>query len=270
MAFSEARSQTISDIGELAVIERIKSFCPEGVVGDDAAVVSVQDGYRLVVTTDMLTEGVHFSDRTTPPYSIGWRATAANLSDIAAMGAAPIGITIALGMPPQTPLVWVEALYRGIAACLSSYGGVILGGDLCRSEQQTIAITALGKVQPQQVICRNAASAGMTVVVSGPHGRSRAGLAVLLEEAAVEFIDSTCAEAKNWIQAHQLPVPRFDVVAQVHDVVSGCVPYPSIAGMDSSDGLANALLQLSESSGVGMDIMRSHIPLPLGLRETVR
>ncbi len=268
--------RTISDLGELAVIERIKAFCPEGVVGDDAAVVSVREGHRLVVTTDMLTAGVHFSDRTTPPYSVGWRSTAANLSDLAAMGAKAIGITIALGLPPQTSLMWVEELYQGITACLSSYGGVILGGDLCRAEQPTISITALGEVRPDQVIARDGATAGMTVVVSGPHGGSRAGLAVLLKEKSVEAVDGDSLEErlrqrpeiKDWIRAHQLPVPRFDVVARLRDLAGG-TPCPKIAGMDSSDGLANALLQLSKSSGVGMDIVRSHIPLPSGLCETV-
>ncbi len=268
MAGLKARSQTISDLGELAVIERIKAFCPEGVVGDDAAVVSVKKGHRLVVTTDMLTAGVHFSDRTTPPHAIGWRATAANLSDLAAMGASPIGITIALGLPPQTPLPWIEALYQGITACLSSHGGIILGGDLCRSEQQTLSITALGEVRPEQTIRRDAASVGMTVVVSGPHGGSRAGLAVLLGEAPVERAEGR-PDVKEWIRAHQLPVPRFDVIAQVCKLARDRTPYPTIAGMDSSDGLANALLQLSKSSGVGMDVVRSRIPLPLGLCETV-
>jgi len=261
--------RTISDLGELAAIERIKAFGPEGVVGDDAAVVSLREGHRLVITTDMLTEGVHFSDRTTPPYSIGWRATAANLSDLAAMGAEATGITIALGLPPQTPFAWIEELYRGIAACLSAYGGIILGGDLCRADQQTISITALGDVRPAHVIARDGAVAGMTVVVSGPHGGSRAGLAVLLGENTVEAVDCNRPEVKDWIRAHQLPVPRFDVVAQLHDWAGDHTPYPKIAGMDSSDGLANALLQLSKSSGVGMNIVRSHIPLPLNLCEAV-
>ena len=265
----EKRSQTISDLGEIALIERIKAFCLEGVVGDDAAVVAPQEGHRLVVTTDMLMAGVHFSDRTTPPYSIGWRATAANLSDLAAMGATATGITIALGLPAQTTLAWVEALYQGIAACLGRYGGVILGGDLCRANQQAVSITALGEVRDAHIICRGAAMPGMTVVVSGPHGGARAGLAVLLKEKPVESVNCDRSDIKDWIRAHQLPVPRFDVVAQLRDCVGDCAPYPKIAGMDSSDGLANALLQLSKSSGVGMDIVRSRIPLPLGLCEAV-
>ncbi len=253
-------TQTIAEIGELALIERVKAFCAEGAIGDDAALMRVREGHSLVVTTDMLSENVHFSDRTTPPYAVGWRAAAANLSDLAAMGADPIGITVALGLPPQTPWVWVEDLYKGISECLSAHGGAIFGGDLCRAEQQTISITALGEVIPQQAIRRDAASAEMTVLVTGPHGASRAGLAVLLDE-----IDSG-AYAQNWIRAHQLPVPRFDVVNRLRELGGG---WGAIAGMDSSDGLANALLQLSKSSEVGMNIMQNQIPLPLGLSKAV-
>lgn len=253
------RAQTIAEIGELALIEQIKAFCAEGAVGDDAAIMRVQAGYSLVVTTDMLSENVHFSDRTTPPYSVGWRATAANLSDLAAMGADPIGITVALGLPPKTTWAWTEDFYRGVTDCLSAHGGEIFGGDLCRAEQQIVSITALGEVKPQQAIRRDAASVGMTVVVSGPHGASRAGLAALLGEIEP-------ANAQDWIRAHQMPVPRFDAVERLRELNGAGA---AITGMDSSDGLANALLQLSASSQVGMDIRQAQIPLPPGLSESV-
>ena len=258
--------ETIAEIGELALIERLKAFCPAGVVGDDAALVRVQPGYELAVTTDMLAEGVHFSDRTTPPHSVGWRATAANLSDLAAMGATPLGITLSLGLPKQTSWAWIKELYQGISECLENYGGVIYGGDLCRASRRTLSITALGEVLPGQVIYRHTATAGMSVVATGPHGGSRAGLAVLLEEIKV---DRTAEYVQAWIEAHQRLVPRFDAIAALHHLAKQETTYPVIAGMDSSDGLANALLQISSSSGVGIDVVRSHIPLPPGLSDTV-
>ncbi len=258
--------ETIAEIGELALIERLKAFCPAGVVGDDAALMRAQPGYELAVTTDMLTEGVHFSDRTTPPYSVGWRAIVANLSDLAAMGAAPLGVTLSLGLPKQTPWAWIEELYQGISDCLENYGGVIYGGDLCRCSHRVLSITALGEVRPEQAIYRHTATAGMSVMVTGPHGGSRAGLAVLLEE--LQF-DRTAEYVQAWIKAHQRPVPRFDAIAALHRLAEQETTYPVIAGMDSSDGLANALLQMSSSSGVGMDVVRSHIPLPPGLSDTV-
>ncbi len=261
--------ETIASIGELALIERLKPFCAVDAIGDDAALLTVSPRHQLVVTTDMLTDGVHFSDRTTPPYAIGWRATTANLSDLAAMGATPTAITISLGLPGTTSWPWLQSLYQGIADCLQAHGGKIIGGDLCRADQRVISITALGEVLPAQAIKRDQATADMSVVVTGPHGGSRAGLAVLLGEIQA---DCTTEPVKQWIRAHQQPIPRFDAIAHLRQLIpatSQTTFYPPIAGMDSSDGLANALLQLSSSSGIGMDIVIDHIPLPLGLSATV-
>ncbi|MEM9092942.1 MAG: AIR synthase related protein [Cyanobacteria bacterium P01_F01_bin.53] len=138
---------TIADIGELALIERLKPFCAEGEIGDDAALMDLQSDHKLVVTTDMLTENVHCGDYTMPAYTVGWRAVTSSLADLAAMGASPLGITVALGLPGQTPWPWVEDLYRGMKDCLNTQSvAAILGGDLCRATKYTISITALGQV----------------------------------------------------------------------------------------------------------------------------
>ncbi len=272
-AASSRSSSTIADIGELALIEKLKPFCAVDAIGDDAAIIETRPEHRLVVTTDMLTENVHFSGQTTPPYTVGWRAIAANLADIAAMGATPIGITVGLGLPGHTQLSWVEALYRGMADCLNTHGGAIVGGDLCRAVQRTISITALGEVRPHQIIRRDSATTGMTVVVTGPHGASRAGLALLLEELELESKqpDGVLSYAEDWIKAHQMPVPRFDALEDLRRIIQNeaDATYPTVTGMDSSDGLANALLQISSSSQIGMSIVRSAIPLPVGLSEAV-
>lgn len=246
-------AETIADIGELQVIERLKPFCAEG-MGDDGALVDVALGHRLVVTTDVLVDEVHFSDRTTPPHSVGWRATAANLSDLAAMGAMPLGITIGLGLPPQTAWPWVEELYSGISDCLKQYGGAIVGGDLCRANQRTVSITALGQVLPEQTIYRATARPGMAIVVTGCHGLSRAGLALLTQEIAGD-VDAP------WVKAHQYPVPRFDAIAHLQTIYKSIDSAWAIAGMDSSDGLANALLQISRSSKVGIDILQDRLSM---------
>ncbi|MGB5770973.1 MAG: AIR synthase related protein, partial [Crocosphaera sp.] len=83
----------VKDIGEQGLLKKLQSFCPHDIIGDDGAVLSMDPKQRLVVTTDILVDGVHFSERTTPPESVGWRAVAANLSDLAAMGATPLAIT---------------------------------------------------------------------------------------------------------------------------------------------------------------------------------
>lgn len=286
---TEALAPTVSDIGELALIERLKPYCATDAIGDDAAILEVRPNYQLVATTDVLVEAVHFSDRTTPPYSVGWRAAAANLSDLAAIGAEPLAVTVGLGLPSDTPLSWVEALYRGMSDCLKMYGGEIVGGDLCRASCQTVSVTALGEVQPSQVIRRNTATPGMTVVVTGAHGASRAGLAVLLNELNLGELspgkltidqritanEETAAHVATWVKAHQAPVPRFDAIATLQRIITDQTlqatydPYLVIAGMDSSDGLANALLQLSSSSGIGMNIMGSQIPIAAGLTAIV-
>jgi thiamine-monophosphate kinase len=261
---------TIADIGEQGLIERIQPFCAAGSIGDDAALLDLAPGHRLVVTSDMLIEAVHFSDRTTPPFAVGWRAVAANLSDLAAMGAVPLAVTVALGLPGSTAWAWLEDLYRGMAACLRSHGGAIVGGDFSRAAQRTVSITALGQVRPAEAIYRHTATPGMSIVVTGPHGASRAGLAVLQAEIQLDPADpAQVAAAQSWIKAHQQPLPRFDVIAQLRQLIELNSSPVAMAGMDSSDGLANALLQIAHSSQVGMDIVRSRIPLPPHLSATV-
>lgn len=244
--------ETLAEIGELELLERLKPFCDRN-IGDDGALVDVEKNHQLVVTTDILTQDVHFSDRTTPPRAIGWRATAANLSDLAAMGATPLGITIGLGLPPQTTWPWIQQLYRGIAKCLDQHGGAIVGGDVYRAKQHTISITAIGQVRPEQAIFRHTAKPGMTVIATGCHGLSRAGLDVLLSSKAI-ITDNQ----KRWVEIHQYPSPRLDAVAQLQSIH----PYPVVTGMDSSDGLANALLQISQQSKVGITIEQSLLDIP--------
>ncbi|NJL88044.1 MAG: thiamine-phosphate kinase [Leptolyngbyaceae cyanobacterium SM1_1_3] len=254
-------SPTVKQLGEIGLLQYLRRFCPAEALADDGAVLSVAPGYQLVVTTDVLVEDVHFSDRTTRPEDVGWRATAANLSDLAAMGAEPLGITLGLGLPETTSLDWIGPFYQGIGACLSRYGGVILGGDLCRAPVVTVSITALGQVRPQHILRRSAALAGDAIVVTGNHGGARAGLELLLlqsQGATLSAIDQQCL-----IKAHQRPQPRFDVLPVLWQVC-GLLSRP-IAAMDSSDGLANAVLQICRESQVGAQIVRSQLPMPPAL-----
>ena len=118
-------------------------------------------------------------------------------------------------------------------------------------------MTALGQVQPKQAIFRHTAVPGMTVVITGCHGLSRAGLAVLLKSEPSIYHPNYL----RWIQAHQYPVPQFDAIALLQSIH----PYPTITGMDSSDGLANALLQISQRSGVGIEIELSRLSISADL-----
>jgi thiamine-monophosphate kinase len=112
----------VGDIGEKGLLERLQRFCPPEIIGDDAAVMATEPGQSLVVTTDVLVDEVHFSDRTTSPEDAGWRAVTANLSDLAAMGAVPLGITVGLGLRSDLLVSWVERLYQGMNECLQQYG----------------------------------------------------------------------------------------------------------------------------------------------------
>lgn len=256
----------VSDIGEQGLLARLYPFCSRELVGDDAAVLAIEPGHQLVVTTDVLVDGVHFSMghaspgvHTTSPVDVGWRSTAANLSDLAAMGATPLAITIGLSLPGKMPVAQVEELYQGIAECLRPFNVVIAGGDVCQSPTTSVAITALGQIRPNRVLRRSAARPGDAIVVTGIHGASRAGLELLLHpEAGAEL---SAAERKPLIQVHQRPRPRLDVVAVLEQV--GAFEGDRLpAAMDSSDGLADAVLQISRNSAVGAQLDYRQIPMP--------
>jgi len=249
----------IDELGEQGLLQRVQRFCPPETIGDDAALLSVEAHQSLVVTTDVLVDQVHFSDRTTSAFDVGWRAAAANLSDLAAMGATPLGITVGLSLPGSVSVAWVEQLYQGLTACLRPYGTPIVGGDLCRSPVVTVAIAAFGQVIPDQAIRRNQAQLGDVIVVSGVHGASRAGLELLLHPEAGQGLAESDRAAL--IRAHQRPIPRLDLVPTLHSLQAS-PPFRAIAGMDSSDGLADAILQLCRASGVGALVHRQQIPIP--------
>lgn len=253
-------------MGEQGLLKRLQKFCPADLVGDDAAVLTTQPQKSLVVTADMLVDGVHFSDRTTSPEDAGWRAAAANLSDLAAMGATPIGITVGLGLPGERAIAWVERLYQGLTECLGQYNTVIVGGDVVRSPVTTIAITAFGQADPNQLIRRATAQPGQAIVVTGTHGASRAGLELLLHPD--QGHDLAPRDRAALIRAHQRPIPRLDVLPFLFPIPDTQHPTP-IAGMDSSDGLADAILQICRASGVGARIDRRQIPIPAALSNWV-
>lgn len=256
----------VGDIGEQELLKRLQRFCPSEIIGDDGAVLETEPGKQLAVTTDVLVDGVHFSDRTTPPEAAGWRAVAANLSDLAAMGASPLGITVGLGLPKDTTVCWVERLYQGMTDCLQQYDTPIVGGDVVRSPVITLSITALGQLQPQQIIRRNVAQPGDAIVVTGVHGASRAGLELLLNPEFGQFL--IAAERNALIQAHQYPQPRLDVLPLLWKILESHSSI-RVAGMDSSDGLADAIIQICRASRVGARINREGILLPKPLTQLV-
>ncbi|MGK7883101.1 MAG: thiamine-phosphate kinase [Crocosphaera sp.] len=244
----------IKDIGEQGLLKKLQSFCPHDIIGDDAAVLSLDAQKQLVVTTDVLVDGVHFSDITTPPHSVGWRAIAANLSDLAAMGASPLAVTVGLALHGELSVNWVEQVYQGMTSILAGYDTPIVGGDICRSRVTTISITALGQVNPNHVIKRSTAQPGEVIVVTGAHGMSRGGLELLLNPSLGTHL--TQQQRNRLISAHQYPQPRLDLLTHLSEMMETTV----ITGMDSSDGLGDAVLQICALSGVGAQIESSSLP----------
>ncbi len=244
----------VKEIGEQGLLKKLQCFCPHDIIGDDGAVLSIDPQQQLVVTTDVLVDGVHFSDLTTPPQSVGWRAVAANLSDLVAMGASPVGVTVGLALPGELSVTWVEHLYQGMNSLLAQSKTPILGGDICRSEVTTVSITALGQAFPHHIMKRSTAQPGQVIVTTGYHGMSRAGLELLLNPSVAGNLD---IEAQNrLIKAHQYPKPRLDCLPYLREMMET----HSITGMDSSDGLGDAIVQICSMSGVGAQIHLSKLP----------
>ena len=269
-------SETLADLGEWELIRRLGAFAPPGAFDDDAALLAAGaggesapgSGRTLVVNTDVLVEGLHFSDATTAAADVGWRAAAANLSDLAAMGCTEVvGITVGLVAPAATPWSWVEGVYLGLRQALERYGGVLLGGDCSGGSQRLLAVTALGRLAGEGgPIRRRDGRPGDWLVATGPHGLSRLGLALLQgaagggagEAGALDGLDpGLIARA---IAAHQRPLPRFDAVGALIASRPAGSPW-RVGGCDSSDGLAAAVRAIAATSGCAARLERDALPL---------
>ncbi|TBR59441.1 thiamine-phosphate kinase [Westiellopsis prolifica IICB1] len=255
---NQSSSLLVKDIGEQGLLQILQRFCPAEIIGDDAAVIATEPEQSVVVTTDVLVDKIHFSEITTSAEDVGWRAAAANLSDLAAMGASTLGITVGLGLPGDVAVSWVEQMYGGMTQCLQQYNTPIVGGDVVRSPVITVAITAFGQAYPQRIIRRNQAQIGDAIVVTGVHGASQAGLELLLHPEKAKNLSQEKTEAL--IRAHQRPKPRLDVLPILWQILDSS--QFAIAGMDSSDGLADAIVQICRASKVGAVIERTQIPIP--------
>jgi len=249
----------LRDLGEWELLRRLAAYAPAGQFNDDAALLEERSGQQLVVNTDVLVEGVHFSDATIGPRDLGWRAAAANLSDLAAMGCTSVaGITVALVAPGDTAWSWVEGVYAGLRDALEPYGAVILGGDCSSGRERLLSITALGRLADGTAIRRGDGRPGDWLISSGPHGLSRLGLALLLEELEAAQVSPELRQRA--IQAHRRPTPRLDAVAALHSTRPSGLPW-RVGGTDSSDGLAAAVKAIAATSGCGAVLERSQLPI---------
>jgi len=256
----------LSDIGgEFGFIDHIRATFAatkaDGLavpLGDDAAVLDVPPDRQVVVTTDGLVEGVHFRRDWSDPYSIGWKAAAVNLSDIAAMGADPTFAFVSLALPTDETLEWLERLYDGLCDCLNRYGARLAGGDTnSTSGGLVITVTQLGTVPRGQALTRSGAKVGDVLLVTGTLGDSGAGLALLSQCGAAQAEKIN----KEVVQSHRRPQPR--VVAALAARETGHIH----AAMDISDGLAGDLPKLClASGGIGARINAGALPLSEALK----
>ena len=173
----------VSGIGEFGLIGKITarlSYGPTTLLGpgDDAAVVAAPDG-RVVASTDVLVEGRHFRRDWSSARDVGHRAAAANLADIAAMGATPTALLVALCMPADLDTAWAEELADGLAAEAATVGASVVGGDMSASPTLTVAVTALGDLEGRPPVLRSGARPGDVLALAGRIGYAAAGLTVL-------------------------------------------------------------------------------------------
>jgi thiamine-monophosphate kinase len=232
-------------------------------------VLSIVGEGPLVVNTDVLVEDIHFSDGTTAAADVGWRAAAANLSDLAAMGCSEVvGLTVGLVAPATTPWPWVEGVYSGLSEALAHYGGVLLGGDCSAGSQRLLAVTAIGRIGCGDVIRRSDGRPGDWLLSTGPHGLSRLGLALLQGKASSAsdggsgsaMVIADAALAQQAITAHRRPRPRLDAVRALIASRPAALPW-RVGGCDSSDGLAAAVAAIAAGSGCGARLDRAALPL---------
>jgi thiamine-monophosphate kinase len=185
-------SETLGELGEAAVLRRIFPRLPDAGValvgpGDDAAVLAAPDG-RYVVTTDTMVHGPDFRLAWSTPHDLGWKAAASNLSDVAAMGARPTALVVAVAAPPETEALFLESLADGLRdACAELAPGCgVVGGDLSVSATLVIAVTAFGDLEGRDAVLRSGARPGDVVAVSvgagGALGLAAEGLALLFEQ----------------------------------------------------------------------------------------
>jgi thiamine-monophosphate kinase len=263
-------AQTVADVGERALIERIKQKIPPAPkfvivgIGDDAAVVEPERNLLEVLTTDCQVEGVHFDQTFVGAADIGHKALAVNLSDLAAMGAAPRVALLSLVLPPPMPVASVDALVDGMTALAARARISIVGGNIARSPGPLIVdVTVTGSVHSRRVLTRAGARAGDDLYVTGALGGAAAGLRMLSTAAASPLRRETPshpadAAAARLVMRYLRPEPRtrFGLALGRNRAARACI--------DLSDGLADGVRQIGEASGLGAIVEADALPIEEG------
>jgi thiamine-monophosphate kinase len=248
---------TLADIGEFGLINALRERLstedaqPDVLLGsgDDAAVVAVASG-SVVITTDVLVQGVHFRTDWAPAYDIGRRAAAASLADIAAMGARATALVVALAAPADVQVAWATSMADGLRDEAALVGASVVGGDVARSRELAICVTALGDLEGRAPVTRSGAQVGDVVAVCGRLGWAEAGLAVL---------SRGFGSPRALVDAYRRPDPPY--AAGIAAAVAGAT-----AMCDVSDGLVADVGHIAAASAVGIDLRSAAFEVPEPLR----
>ncbi len=256
----------LSEIGEFGLIDRLTSNFitrqPSTIkgVGDDAAVIDAGDEC-IVVTTDLLSEGIHFNLVYTPLKHLGYKAVTVNLSDVYAMNAIPKQITVSIALSGKFSVEAIEELYSGIYLACEKYNIDLVGGDTSSSMTGlTLSITALGTAKKEDIIYREGAQINDLICVSGDLGAAYLGLQLLEREKVLFEKDHSITPdfaGKDYLLERQLkPEARADIIALLKE--NGIRPTSMI---DISDGLSSEMLHICKNSEVGCRIYQNKIPI---------
>ena len=257
----------IATLGEFGLIEHLtegielKNASTVYGVGDDAAVLSYPSDKQVLVTTDILLEGVHFDLTYVPLKHLGYKAAVVNFSDIYAMNGTPRQITVTLGVSKRFSVEDMEQLYAGIRLACEVYGVDVVGGDTTSSlTGLTISITCIGEADADKVVYRNGAKETDLICVSGDLGAAYMGLQLLEREKAVLRGNTDMQpdfSGKEYLLERQLkPEARKDIIQKLAE--AGIRP---TAMMDISDGLSSELMHICKQSHAGCRIYEEHIPI---------
>jgi thiamine-monophosphate kinase len=252
----------VASAGERALIDRIRARAGAGPaapwitlgIGDDAAVMTMPRGEVLVSSVDALVEGVHFRLDWSTPESVGRKAIAVSLSDLAAMGAVPRAVLVSLTLPAGFILSDFDALVDGVVEEAARYGAILAGGNLTSSTGGlAVHVSALGSAHPRRILTRGGGRPGDELFVTGTIGASAAGLAALQHLGAPEV--RAVADLAECLRRYETPTPLIRCGHRVagQRAASACI--------DLSDGLSDAARQIAQASGTGVTVDAALLPV---------